>query len=80
MMNRSYNSVGAGDRPKLTDGKCGCTDPARPGSGQSASGVKVGQDIPKVGRPGGPQGGGLKSAGSPPKAARPGGRQSASKG
>jgi hypothetical protein len=77
-MNRSYNSVGAGDLPKLSNGSK-CCDPARPGAGQSASGVKVGLDIPKVARPGGRQGGGLKSAGSAPKAARPGGRQSASK-
>lgn len=74
MNSRSYNSVGAGDKPRL--GKCRSVEvESRPGGAQSAEKVNVVVDIPKVARPGGAQGGGLKSPGEPPKAARPGGAQ-----
>lgn len=75
MKSRSYNSVGAGDKPRL--GKCKSVEmESRPGGAESTAGVKVVTDIPKSG-PGGAQGGGLKSPGQPPKAARPGGNQGA---
>jgi len=74
MNGRSYNSVGAGNKPKL--GKCYSVDiKSRPGGHQSADKVNAVIDIPAAGRPGGAQGGGLKSPGEPPKAARPGGAQ-----
>lgn len=77
MAGRSYNSVGAGEKPKLGYCKSVLVE-SRPGGPQSAKSVKVDTSIPKVGRPGGAQGG-ARPAGAPPKAARPGGRQSAHK-
>jgi hypothetical protein len=74
MNDRSYNSVGAGAKPRL--GSCYSVDiKSRPGGHQSGDKVNAAVDIPKVARPGGAQGGGLKSPGTPPKAARPGGAQ-----
>ena len=77
MANRSYNSVGAGETPRLGAGDRGqVADVARPGgNGQHAKNVTISTDIPSVARPGGPQGGNLKGAGDPPPAARPGGPQ-----
>jgi len=73
MAKGSYNSVGAGDTPKL--GMCkSIMVESRPGKGESFDLVKVTADIPKVARPGGaismP-----KAPGEAPKAARPGGAQ-----
>ena len=73
-MARSYNSVGAGETPKLgvsyfIEGE------AHDGGNQTFSSVVVSTDIPKVARPGGAQGGGMQAAGSPLPAARPGGAQ-----
>ena len=73
MKARSYNSVGAGEKPKL--GVVAVDNPSRPGGVRSFSGVKVSTDIPKVARPGGYGKGMGPSAGSAPKAARPGGSQ-----
>lgn len=73
MKARSYNSVGAGETPKL--GYCkSVMNEVRPGGAQTAASVKVSTDIPKVARSGGSVAT-PKSAGSPPKAARPGGNQ-----
>lgn len=77
MAGRSYNSVGAGEKPKLGYCKSVLVE-SRPGGPQSAKSVKVDTAIPKVARPGGSQGGARKAA-SPPAAARPGGSQSAHK-
>lgn len=72
-MKRSYNSVGAGETPKL--GYCSSVDiKSRPGSGQSLDSVKISTEIPKTGTPGGST---VVSAASVevPAAARPGGNQ-----
>ncbi len=72
-MKASYNSVGAGETPKL--GKCdSIMGEAMDGGAQTLSGVKVSTDIPKAG-PGSAQGGGLRAAEQPPKVAAPGGAQ-----
>ncbi len=74
MNGRSYNSVGAGDKPKL--GKCYSVDiKSRPGGHQSGDGVKISTDIPKAARPGGYGKNTGPVPGMPPKAARPGGSQ-----
>ena len=74
MKARSYNSVGAGEKPRL--GKCSSVDiESRPGGAQSAAGVKIVTDIPKVARPGGYGTDAGAVPGNPPKAARPGGVQ-----
>lgn len=73
MAGRSYNSVGAGETPKL--GSCkSVLNECRPGGGQSAKSVKIDVSIPKVARPGGQQIVSRK-AGDVPAAARPGGAQ-----
>jgi len=74
MAKGSYNSVGAGETPKLG----GCSSiwgEAHDGGNQTLVSVKVSTDIPKVARPGGPEGGSIKVPGSEPKSARPGGSQ-----
>jgi hypothetical protein len=69
----SYNSVGAGAKPRL--GKCSAVDmESRPGGAQSLASVKVSADIPKAARPGGATKT-VTSGGAEPKAARPGGAQ-----
>lgn len=74
MAKGSYNSVGAGDTPKL--GMCkSVINESRPGAAQSFSAVKVSSDIPKVARSGGYGTDMGKAPGSAPKAARPGGNQ-----
>lgn len=75
-MKRSYNSVGAGETPKMGCGDNCCPEPARPGGPQSAASVVVSTDIPKAARPGGYGTNAGPSAGLPPRAARPGGAQS----
>lgn len=76
MSGRSYNSVGAGAKPRL--GKCYAVDiESRPGGHQSASKVDASVDIPKVARPGGYGTNTGSAPGMPPKAARPGGAQGA---
>jgi hypothetical protein len=76
-MARSYNSVGAGETPKL--GGSDCCDVAGPGgSGQHTRGVKIVTDLPSVARPGAQQGG-MRGGGEAPKVARPGGAQGAHK-
>lgn len=76
MAKDSYNSVGAGAKPRLMHGKApSCIFNDVQDGGQEGMGhVKVSVDIPKAARPGGstqmPQ-----SAGSIPQAARPGGSQ-----
>lgn len=73
MAKGSYNSVGAGETPKL--GKCKSVEmECRPGGAQSLASVKVTTDIPKAGRPGGATAM-PKPAGAAPKVARPGGSQ-----
>lgn len=73
MAKGSYNSVGAGETPKL--GVCKSIEvESRPGAAQSLGSVKVSTDIPKAARPGGATAM-PKSAGSVPKVARPGGSQ-----
>lgn len=72
-MKRSYNSVGAGDKPKL--GYCSSVDvKSRPGSGQSLDSVKVSTDIPAFARPTGVDAISAPAA-ETPAAARPGGNQ-----
>lgn len=73
MAKGSYNSVGAGETPKL--GNCSSIyGEAHDGGNQTLVGVKVSTDIPKVARPGGATALG-QFGGSIPKAARPGGSQ-----
>jgi hypothetical protein len=76
-MARSYNSVGAGETPKLGSYSDAVGDVGRPGSskGQTTAGVKIVTDIPSVARPGAQQGGKYNSAGDVPAAARPGSAQ-----
>lgn len=76
-MARSYNSVGAGETPKLGGYSDAVGDVARPGNskGQTTTGVKIVTDLPSVARPGGQQGGLRGGGGEPPKAARPGAQQ-----
>lgn len=74
MASRSYNSVGAGETPKL--GGCSFIEgEAHDGGSQTFAAVTVSTDIPKVARPSGYG----KDMGSTPggemKAARPGGSQ-----
>ena len=77
MASRSYNSVGAGDTPKL--GYCKSVDGmARPGGSQTAASVKIDTAIPKAGRPGGRQEV-KRGSDSMSPAARPGGAQTAHK-
>jgi hypothetical protein len=81
---RKYNSVGAGETPKL-----GVGTPfgiARPGTKNSIHNVQVSTmavthstDIPKVARPGGRVAPKVKGSPQPPKAARPGVRQGVQK-
>jgi hypothetical protein len=72
-MKKSYNSVGAGETPKL--GYCKSIEgEAMDGGAQTLSGVKVTTEIPKAG-PGSAQGGSMRAPGEPPKAAAPGGAQ-----
>lgn len=75
MAKGSYNSVGAGETPKL--GKSGCMqNTARPGSGgRSFDAVKVTTDLPKVAPSSGYGKDMGKVPGSAPKVARPGGSQ-----
>ena len=74
MAKGSYNSVGAGETPKL--GSCkSVMNESRPGAVQSFSGVKVTTDLPKVARSGGYGKDMGKAPGAAPKAARPGGNQ-----
>ena len=74
MAKSSYNSVGAGETPKL--GVCKSVEiKSRPGGVRSFESVKVTTDLPKVARSGG-YGKDMGSVpGSAPKAARPGGAQ-----
>ena len=73
MAKGSYNSVGAGETPRL--GVCKSVEvESRPGAGESFASVKVSTDIPRAGRPGGATFA-PKAAGEAPKAARPGGSQ-----
>lgn len=72
MKGRSYNSVGAGETPRLGRSKQ-IEGTGRPAAAQGTSKVKVATDIPKVARPSRLP----KAAGQPPKAARPGGAQGA---
>lgn len=77
MASRSYNSVGAGDTPKL--GYCSSVDNmARPGGSQSAASVKIDTTIPKAGRPGSRQEV-KRGSDAMSSAARPGGAQTAHK-
>jgi len=75
MAKGSYNSVGAGDTPKL--GVCYSVDvKSRPGgSGRSFDSVTVTTDIPKIARPGGYGTDMGTVPGSPPVVAGPGGAQ-----
>lgn len=71
-MKASYNSVGAGETPKL--GYCKSVDvKSRPGSGQSLDSVKISTDIPAFARPTGPDA--MPASGAESPAARPGGNQ-----
>jgi hypothetical protein len=74
MAKGSYNSVGAGETPKL--GMCKSIEmESRPGGAQDFKSVKVTSDLPKVARSGGYGTDMGKVPGSAPKAARPGGAQ-----
>ena len=75
MAKGSYNSVGAGDTPKLY--ACKSVDiKSRPGgSGRSFESVKVTTDLPKVARSGGYGTDMGTVPGSEPKVAGPGGAQ-----
>lgn len=73
-MKRSYNSVGAGEKPKMGCGDNCCPEPSRPGGGQSFDKVVISTDIPKFGRPGGGEKD-VVASGEPPRAARAGGAQ-----
>lgn len=71
-MKASYNSVGAGETPKL--GVCKSIEvESRPGSAQSLDSVKISTDIPAFARPTGPDV--IPSSGAESSAARPGGSQ-----
>ena len=73
MAKGSYNSVGAGETPKL--GNCSSIfGEAHDGGNQTLVSVKVSTDIPKVARPGSVTALG-QSGSSVPKVARPGGSQ-----
>jgi hypothetical protein len=73
MAKSSYNSVGAGETPKLGACKSVYVKSRPGGSGRSFDGVTVTADLPKVARPSG-YGKDMGSApGEAPKAARPGG-------
>lgn len=74
MAKHTYNSVGAGETPKL--GGCSFIEgEAHDGGNQTFSGVVISTDIPKVARPGG-YGKDMGSVpGQPLKSARPGGNQ-----
>jgi len=76
MAKGSYNSVGAGDTPKLFRGKAPSfvENDVADGGNQGFGHVKVATDIPKAGRPGGATAM-PKPAGAAPKVARPGGSQ-----
>ena len=74
MAKGSYNSVGAGETPKL--GVCkSIMMESRPGGGQDFAPVTATADIPKVARSGGYGKDMGKVPASAPKAARPGGAQ-----
>ena len=76
MKSRAYNSVGAGEKPKLFNGKAPSfvVNDVQDGGQEGFGHVKVTTDIPKVARPGGATSM-PKSVGEAPKAARPGGAQ-----
>ena len=72
MAKSSYNSVGAGETPKL--GVCKSVEiKSRPGGVRSFESVKVTTDLPKVAPSGGYGKDMGKVPGEAPKAARPGG-------
>jgi hypothetical protein len=75
MASRSYNSVGAGETPKLGNHDS-VIDLACPGGPQTAASVTISTDLPKAARPGSRQ---EVKRGSDPMTdvARPGGGQTA---
>ena len=74
MAKGSYNSVGAGDTPRL--GGCSFIEgEAHDGGDQTFSAVVVSTDIPKVARPGGYGTSMGAVPGEAPKAAAPGGSE-----
>jgi hypothetical protein len=74
MAKGSYNSVGAGETPKL--GVCKSVDvKSRPGGGQDFAPVTVSTDLPKVAPSSGYGKDMGKVPGAAPKVARPGGAQ-----
>ena len=77
MAKGSYNSVGAGETPKLYNGKAPSfmMNDVQDGGNQGFGHVTVSTDLPKVARPSGYGKDMGKVPGAAPKAARPGGNQ-----